>query len=69
MRNHCMQERWLQPFLKVEADELLAAGYQTLGWRDVSSEACGLPNPKHHSILVATEQRSLLVDSCLFSTV
>jgi hypothetical protein len=65
----CLQDAWLQPFLKVEADALLDAGYQDLGWREVSSEACGLPNPKHHNILVATEQRGLLIDSCLFSTV
>jgi hypothetical protein len=40
-----------------------------IGWREISSEAWGLPNPKHHSIVVATEQQGTMVDSCLFSTV
>jgi hypothetical protein len=64
-----VQERWSQPFLKVEADALLAAGYKDLGWREVSTEAFGLPNPKHHIILIATEHTSATVDCCLFSTV
>jgi hypothetical protein len=64
-----VQERWSQPFLKVEADALLAVGYRDLGWREVSTEAFGLPNPKHHIILIATEHTSATVDCCLFSTV
>jgi site-specific DNA-cytosine methylase len=59
----------MQPFLKMEADTLLAAGYQDMGWREVSSEAFGVPNPKRHVILVATAKQCGLVDSCLFSTV
>lgn len=59
----------MQPFLKLEADALLAAGYKDLGWRDVSSEAFGVPNPKNHVILMAAAKHYALVDSCLFSTV
>lgn len=65
----CMQMRWMQPFLKIEADTLLGAGYQDLGWREVSSEAFGEPNPKRHVVLVATARQCGVVDSCLFSTV
>jgi hypothetical protein len=64
-----MQDMWNQPFLKVEADALLAAGYKDLGWRELSTEAFGLPNPKRHIILIATAQQSGIVDRCLFSTV
>jgi hypothetical protein len=64
-----VQRRWAPPFLKVEADALLAAGYTDVGWREVSSEAFGLPNPKCHIMLVATAGPTTLVDSCLFSTV
>lgn len=59
----------MQPFLKVEADKLLAAGYRDLGWREVSTEAFGVPNPKRHVILMATAKQCAIVDSCLFSTV
>jgi hypothetical protein len=64
-----MQQRWAPPFLKVELDALLAVGYDDIGWREVTTEAFGLPNPKSHVILVATAGPSSLVDSCLFSTV
>jgi hypothetical protein len=64
-----MQQQWAPPFLKLEADALLAAGYQDVGWREVSTEAFGLPNPKSHIILIATAGPTALVDSCLFSTV
>jgi hypothetical protein len=64
-----MQQRWAPPFLKVEADAMLAAGYTDVGWREVSSAAFGLPNPKCHIILVATAGPTALVDCCLFSTV
>jgi hypothetical protein len=64
-----VQARRAPPFLKAEADSLLTAGYQDIGWRDVSSEAFGLPNPKHHVILVATAGPTAVVDCCLFSTV
>lgn len=69
MRPPLVQGRWMQPFLKMEADALLAAGYRDLGWREVSSEAFGVPNPKRHVILVATAKQQGLVDSLLFSTV
>jgi hypothetical protein len=59
----------MQPFLKVEADALLSAGYKDIGWREVSSAAFGVPNPKHHVILMATAKETGVVDSCLFSTV
>jgi site-specific DNA-cytosine methylase len=59
----------MQPFLKVEADALLSAGYKDIGWREVSSAAFGVPNPKHHVILMATAKETGIVDSCLFSTV
>jgi hypothetical protein len=59
----------MQPFLKLEADALLAAGYQDLGWREVSSEGFGVPNPKCHIFLVATAKQCGLVDSMLFSSV
>lgn len=65
----CLQGRFMQPFLKLEADALLHAGYRDLGWREVSSEASGDPNAKHHIILAATERPSGVVDSLLFSTV
>jgi site-specific DNA-cytosine methylase len=64
-----LQDKWMQPFLKVEADALINRGYQDVGWRQVSSEAFGVPNPKSHVILVATARQSGVVDSCLFSTV
>jgi site-specific DNA-cytosine methylase len=64
-----LQHRWTQPFLKVEADALLAAGYDDVGWRQVTSEAFGVPNPKAHIILIATAGPTTVVDSCLFSTV
>jgi site-specific DNA-cytosine methylase len=57
------------PFIKLEADALLTAGYQDLGWREVSSEALGVPNSKTHVILVATAKELGVVDACLFSTV
>jgi hypothetical protein len=50
-------------------DYLLASGYRDIGWREVSSEAFGLPNPKKHVLLVATDGLTALVDCCLFSTV
>jgi hypothetical protein len=64
-----LQQRWTQPFLKLEADALLAAGYDDVGWRQVTSEALGIPNPKAHIILIATAGPTTIVDSCLFSTV
>jgi hypothetical protein len=64
-----VQGRWETPFLKTEADYLLGAGYQDIGWREVATEAFGLPNPKKHIILVATDGLTALVDCCLFSTV
>jgi site-specific DNA-cytosine methylase len=64
-----LQQRWTQPFLKVEADALLAAGYDDVGWRQVTSEAFGVPNPKAHINLIATAGPTTVVDSCLFSTV
>jgi hypothetical protein len=64
-----VQERYITPFLKMEADALLAAGYRDVAWREVSSEAFGLPNPKRHIILMATDGLTALVDCCLFSTV
>jgi hypothetical protein len=64
-----MHARRASPFLKADADALLRAGYQDIGWREVSSEVLGLPNPKHHIILVATASPTALVDCCLFSTV
>jgi hypothetical protein len=64
-----VQGRWLPPFLKMEADALLAIGYVDLGWREICSEAFGVPNPKTHVILMATSRQCGLVDSCLFSTV
>jgi hypothetical protein len=77
-RNIPMQDMWNQPFLKVEADALLAAGYKDLGWRELSTEAFGLPNPKRHIILIATAEwhcRSMPVQhgmapfrNCCFAT-
>ena len=63
------QERWKQPFLKVMLASILQAGYVDIGWREVSSAAFGLPNPKRHIILVAHVASCRLVDSLLFSTV
>lgn len=57
------------PFLKLEVERLLAAGYGDLGWREVCSEAWGVPNPKTHIVLVATNKQCGVVDGCLFSTV
>jgi hypothetical protein len=64
-----MQKMWIPPFLKKEAEALIAAGYQDIGWREVCTEAFGLPNAKVHILLVATSATSALVDCCLFSTV
>jgi hypothetical protein len=69
MTSPVVQDTWMVPFLKVEADTLLAAGYLDLGWREISSEGFGVPNPKHHIIVVATAKQCGLVDCCLFSTV
>lgn len=60
---------WKQPFLKVQVDKLRDAGYVDIGWREVSSQAFSLPNPKCHVVLVAYAGSSPLVDSLLFSTV
>jgi site-specific DNA-cytosine methylase len=64
-----VQERYLTPFLKMEVSALRAAGYRDVAWREVSSEAFGLPNPKKHIILMASDGLTALVDCCLFSTV
>lgn len=60
---------WKQPFLKVQVDAIKDAGYADIGWREVSSQAFGLPNPKCHIVLVAHAGSSPLVDCLLFSTV
>jgi hypothetical protein len=64
-----LQGEYMLPILKLEADALLAAGYQDIAWREVCSEAFGLPNPKTHVVLMATDKPSCTVDACLFSTV
>jgi hypothetical protein len=64
-----VQNKWMTPFLKMEAEALLAAGYLDIGWREVSTEAIDIPNAKVHIFLVSTSGTSALVDCCLFSTV
>lgn len=66
----CMQNRYRKPFMKVEIEVVLGCGWTDLGWRDVCAESFGLPNPKCHTVLVATDARHKgLVDRMLFSRV
>lgn len=60
---------WRQPFLRLELDTVVKAGYREAGWREVKSSDFGVPNPKPHIVLVAHAGLGSVVGSCLFSTV
>lgn len=64
-----VQGKRQEPFLRVEVEKLMEAGYCYIAWREVSSACFGVPNSKGHIILVATEKEDLSADSVLFSTV
>lgn len=64
-----LQKLFMQPFIKLEVDRVMEAGYNDWGYREISSQSFGDPNAKVHIVLVATQHQTGVVDSLLFSTV